>query len=290
MEPSPAAREAHERASACIDDRRFAEAIPHAEEAARLAPAWGEVWWNLGVGYKHARRWREALDACDRVIALDGAGAQGVHWNAGIAASALGDWTRARTAWRAAGIDVGDGSGPIEMDLGPVALRVAPESAPEVVWSDRLDPCRARIRSVPTPASGHRFGDLVLHDGEPRGRRQLGERSVPVFDELLLLERSAYGTWEILVRVDAPAHLAEVTGLLDADAVHVEDWTGSLEMLCAQCSLGEPHEHERGERPSATWNRERRLGIAARDAADLAPLRRWGWRWRREVQSVRRVL
>src|SRR5262249_12635274 len=111
-----AAREEHERAGGFISERRFVAAIVHAEAATRLCPDWAAPWWNLCVGYKHARDWEKALAACDRAIALDPDDAEGPHWNAGIAATALGKWARARRAWRAVGIDVPDGDGPLEME------------------------------------------------------------------------------------------------------------------------------------------------------------------------------
>src|SRR5262245_9044692 len=161
-----AALAAHEAAGACIDERRFVDAIPHEETAVRLCPDWSSPWFNLAVGYKHARRWQETLDACERAIALGADHVEGAHWNAGIAATALGRWDRARAAWSATGIELPTGDGPIDMKIGATPIRVSPDEMPEVVWCDRIDPCRARIRSVPLPESRRRYDDLLLHDGE----------------------------------------------------------------------------------------------------------------------------
>jgi hypothetical protein len=43
---------------------------------------------DLDGRYKHARRWQDALRACDRAIALDPNDCEGPRWNAGIAAAA----------------------------------------------------------------------------------------------------------------------------------------------------------------------------------------------------------
>ena len=296
-EPPPAAvsdeaRAANDEANDCIDARRFVDAIPLAERAAALAPDWADPWSNLVVGYKHARRWQDCLDACDRRLALDTEHADGVHWNAGIAATALGDWQLARRCWEAIGLDVPDGDGPIAMKLGATPIRVGAGAAREVVWCDRIDPCRARIEGVPLPDSGRRCGDLILHDGEPRGRRRLGERSVAVFDELAVLAPSRLLTWEVVVTAgDAAERDAIVARLEEWDrSVRVEDWTESV--LCAPCRLGEPHDHgddddDGGEPPP--WQVERRLGLAAQDDSALGPLRRLGMWWRREVRSVKRT-
>ncbi len=207
-----AAQAAHDRAGECIQERRFVDSIVHAETAVRLCPDWAAPWWNLTVGYKHARRWADALEACDRAIALAPNDAEGPHWNAGIAATALGRWDRARAAWAASGIKLPAGDGPIDMNIGPTPIRISPDDKPEVVWCARIDPCRARIRSVPLPDSGRRHDDLLLHDGEARGRRRHGEVTVPVFDELEVLEASTYATWEVTIRCPDRAELEELLG------------------------------------------------------------------------------
>lgn len=103
---------------------------------------------------------------------------EGPRWNAGIAATALGDWPTARASWRGQGLPIPDGEGPIDMQLGLCSLRVAGDDAVETVFAQRIDPCRARIESVPLPESGRRYGDVILHDGEARGRRVVGSRNI----------------------------------------------------------------------------------------------------------------
>jgi hypothetical protein len=241
------------------------------------------------VGYKHAHRWADVLRACDEAVALAPDDAEGPHWNAGIAATALGHWDRARREWSAVGVHVPPGEGPIEMKIGLAPVRVAVHEAPEVVWCERIDPCRAYVRSVPLPASRRRHGDLVLHDGEPRGTRQLGDREVSVFDELVVLAPSEYETWDVAIRCASREELAAVTAELEAAHLTVEDWTENVQALCAACSLGHPHErHERP--PEGAWQAERRLGIAARGRWDLAVLRPTRLWWRKGVLSAKRVL
>jgi hypothetical protein len=286
------AQQEHDTAGTLIEERRFVEAIAHAEAATRLCPEWADPWWNLTVGYKHALEWEKALAACERAITLNPADAAGPHWNAGIAATALGLWPRARAAWATMGFELPPGEGPIDMGLGPTPVRVAPGGAPEVVWCDRLDPCRARIQSVPLPASGRRYHDLLLHDGEERGKRRLGARTVPVFDELAVLEASTFRTFEVMVRCATQAELDETLERLHGEDLGVEDWTSSVRYICEKCSLGDPdHEHAHGDAAGAGgWQEARRLGVAARDEADMRPLRRGWLGWRRNVLSVRRLL
>jgi hypothetical protein len=162
---------------------------------------------------------------------------------------------------------------------------------PEVVWCDRIDPCRALVRSVPLPDSGRRYGDLLLHDGEARGKRRFRDEDVSVFDELAVLQPSLFGTWEITVRCANADERDEIMKELGAADLPCEDWTESLEMLCKACSLGNPHQHHEHQPSSeAAWQPTRRLAVAAHSEAELQPLRRARLWWRRGVVDVRRAL
>src|SRR5262245_22640806 len=172
--------------------------------------------------------WADCLNACDRAIALDPANSDGMHWNAGIAATALGDWSRARAAWAAYGMNVPAGDGPLEMKIGAAGVRVSLDDHPEVVYGNRLDPCRVRIVTVPLPESKHRFGDIVLHDGEARGKRRLGEGEITVFDELVLLEASSYGTWKVTATCRTPNDRDALVSMFDDVDGAIEDWTESV--------------------------------------------------------------
>src|SRR5215470_3764181 len=100
------AEAAHAQAGVLIGERRFREAVEPAGAACRLRPDWAEAWCNYGVALKHAQRWADCLEACDRAITLDPNDSEGPRWNAGIAATALGDWGRARAAWASCGVQV----------------------------------------------------------------------------------------------------------------------------------------------------------------------------------------
>lgn len=68
----------------------------------------------------------------------------------------------------------------------------------------------------------------------------------------------------------------------------IEDWTDSVVLLCAQCSLGEPcGDHARQD---AAWQLDRNLGLALRNEQDLRRLRQLGLWWRRGVRDVTRML
>lgn len=274
--------------SALFEERRFVDAVEPARRACEANPDSADAWRAYGVALKHAHDWRTCLEACQRAMALAPDDCEGPRWNAGIAATALGDWSTARASWSGHGAGVPDGDGPIEMKLGLCSLRVGLDAEPETVFAQRIDPCRARIEfSVPLPESGRRYRDVILHDGEARGRRVVGGREVPVFDELVRFERSPYETWRVTVDCADEAERDALLALFkDVDGM-VEDWTSNLQLLCAQCSLGTPHDHHASD--DAIWKPRRELALALRDERPLARLRRLKLWWRKEVREVTRL-
>lgn len=228
--------------------------------ATALSPGWAAPWFNRGLMAKFQRRWRDCLSHTLRATELD-PDMPGAWWNLGIAATALGDWTVARRAWWRCGVSVPLGDGPPDMALGSVPIRIDPEGRAEVVWCERLDPARARIKNVPFPESGRGCGDLLLTDGEPRGYRQSGGRQVPVFNELQVLSPSALSTFSVTLTAPDASALSGLEALAGEQGVIIEDWS-TVRVLCACCSEGspEPHEHEE---PSDSWSVPRTVGVAA---------------------------
>ena len=231
-------------------------------------PRGPRAWFNLGLLYKRARRWEDSRRCNLRATSLDPQN-DGAFWNLGIAATALGDWASARTAWRRFGVPIPEGTGPFELPLGQVPIRLHPQGDPEVVWCRRIDPARAIIENVPLPASGRRYGDLLLHDGAPNGYREVDGVKVPVFDELELLQASTYTTFRVRIETRGPFDVDALQELLEARGMSVEDWTSNLRRLCKACSEGTPHEHQRGKE-SALDATGRELGVAAVDEAEAA--------------------
>ena len=95
------------------------------------------------------------------------------------------------------------GVGPVAYPCGHTPIRLNPETKPEVVWADRIDPARAVLRSIPLPESGFLYGDLVLNDGAPVGYRKSGNTEVPVLNCLARLEASPFNTWLIELSAEA---------------------------------------------------------------------------------------
>jgi len=262
-----------------------------AAEMASVAPDRFLAWFEAGLYSKARRNWVEAAERNHRALellqpgdadAFDGANP--AAWNLGIAATALGDWATARRAWIAYGIEgLAAGTDPIDVDYGLAPIRLNPDRASlahqllfdvgdsEVVWCWRRSPAHAVIASVPLPESGHRFRDVVLHDGEPKGTRRLGDRELSVFDEIERLDESAIPTWQALLRGLGDGDLERLTDLFGPQGFGLDEWSG-MRILCSECSHGAAdgdHAHE------PIGENETRLGLAGPERALRSTLDAW---------------
>ena len=257
------AKRANAKGIALEEKGWHAEAHAAYQKAASLDPSWSVPWFNLGLLAKRQRRWSDSLGFNRRAVDLDSSD-EGAWWNMGIAATALADWSAARSAWRGFGLDIPDGEGPLELNMGLVPIRLAPNS--EVVWCSRIDPARAIIRSVPLPDSQRAFGDLLLHDGATNGSRWLRGKEVGVFDELELLQKSLHQTFAFMAHVSSPKDIETLAELADKAGMAVEDWS-TVNFMCEACSRGTPHKHHLREAPE--WRPDRHIGVASTDRANI---------------------
>lgn len=205
-----------------------------------LVPDSAPAWFDLGLIAKRRRDWERMFECNRRSAVADDTNEpeDPVWWNLGIAATALARWKEARAAWRAYGIDVPPGDGPFNADFGIAPVRLDPEGKAEVVWCDRLDPCRAMIQNVPLPESGHRWMDIVLHDGAPVGERVWDGRTYGVFDELERLVDSGVPTLTATIECAAQEDAAALLERCFEAEIGAEDWETSVRVLCATCGEG----------------------------------------------------
>ena len=220
---------------------------------------------------KYQGRWAEALRCNLRAAELDPED-EAAWWNAGIAATALSDWGAARHAWAEVGIELPPGEGEIHMHLGLTPIRLNPKTQGEVVWCERIDLARAIIRNIPLPESGHRYGDLLLHDGAPNGTRLYGGQEVPVFDALQLLQISPFTTYQVRAQVGGEADALALATLAEEHGCGIEDWE-TIRRICAACSRGNPGSYDE---PEHVVGSTVTFAIAAQDDTQLRTvLDRW---------------
>ncbi|WP_406127269.1 tetratricopeptide repeat protein [Streptomyces sp. NBC_00989] len=228
-----------------------------------------EAWWyDAALAHKFLRNWAKAYELGREAAARAPRGeGDPAYWNLGIAATIQGDWTVARDAWAGFGIELPDGEGPIETRFGPACVRLDTDGQREVVWIERLCPTRGKVVNVPV-TGGRRYGEIVVHDGEPKGQRIYGGVEVPVFDELLLLEASELPTLEVTVSAAEADDLEALLTLFTEHGFGAEPASG-VRMLCACCSEG-THEQERTVTTGA-----QQVSLAAPEEEARRLLERW---------------
>jgi tetratricopeptide (TPR) repeat protein len=237
-------------------------------------PAFEQAWFNLGLVFKRRRDWSECLRCNLRATDLDPRKEQPAWWNMGIAATALHDWVNARRAWNGYGINIPDGEGPIGANFGPTPVRVGFPNPTEVVWCRRIDPARAVIESIPLPESGHRHGDVVLHDGAPNGQREAFGRIYSVFDELERWQPSDIPTVVVSLTCPSKSDAKAICDLADAANLTYEDWTANINWLCKACSEGLPHStHD--QNGDSSWRTDHNFGFSADPSLVRNVIGRW---------------
>ena len=265
----------HKQAYAAFDSGELTQAAEYFAKLVKRFPDDSAYHYMQGLTAKNRMDWPTALHANLRAIECADGFAEGAHWNAAIAATALHDWDTARRMWAACGIAIPEGEDEIRADFGIAVIRLNPWADGETVYARRIDPVRAQIINVPLPESGWRFGDIALHDGAPTGTRDDGQGGeVHVFNAFECWRPSETPTHTAFVRCPAAADAHALTELLEQHGWTAEDWTHSLHYLCLRCSYGIPHEHTDAA-PSVeqadTWQTERSIGITA-PAAQSAEL------------------
>jgi hypothetical protein len=248
----------------------LSEAARCFERLLDIEPEHASYHYMQGLVHKYRLSWPTSLAHNLRAQALSSGFDEAAAWNAGIAATALGDWREARRQWASCGIALPDGDGPIEADFGVVSIRLNAWDQGETLFARRIDPVRAQLLNVPLPESGYRCGDIVLHDGASTGERLLNGVTVPVFNALACLKTSDFRTYTAFVRCGGPDELAPLAAATAPGVIAIEDWTDSLQQLCLRCSYGSPHRHAEEateehsvEMADTVFATERSIGIAA---------------------------
>ncbi|MGW1884213.1 tetratricopeptide repeat protein [Streptomyces sp. NPDC001970] len=198
------------------------------------------IWWyDAALAYKFLRDWPKAYELGREAAARATRGENDpAFWNLGIAATIQREWEVARDAWEGYGIPMPEGEGPVDVDgaFGMACVRLETDGEFEVVWARRLCPTRAQVVNVPF-TGGRRFGEIVVHDGEPKGERVFQGRSVSVFDELVLFEPSPLPTLTVTVNA---AEADDVDALVElfADRDFGAEPASGFVLHCACCSEG----------------------------------------------------
>jgi hypothetical protein len=232
-----------------------------------------------GLVCKYLRDWPMSLHHNLRSIALRTEADEASRWNAGIAATAIGDWAEARRQWADCGIDLPDANGAINATFGVASIRLNAWGNGETLFGQRIDPVRARLINVPLPDSGYRYGDVVLHDGAATGQRRFHQSMVPVFNAMQRLQLSEFQTFAVFATCPRREDLDALADARVPGIAFIEDWTESITHYCLRCSYGVPHRHRNEDAKAGTddWRPQRNLGVAAQSRHSVAKLLE-GWK------------
>jgi hypothetical protein len=206
-----------------------AAALSHFTEACRLAPDWYTPGFNLGVACKFTHDCEGAIATSLRAIELAPTNAGiGAHWTVGVAATALGEWEQARWAWGECGVYVPEGTGPSSVGFERVGVRLESEDGPHAVACRLLDPARARIANVPMPSTSRHYGDVLLIDGKDSRPFIENGRAYALYDELKLLERTDFATWEVHIVAPTRDDVTDLVAHFDGLNGAIADWSEVL--------------------------------------------------------------
>jgi tetratricopeptide (TPR) repeat protein len=227
------------------EEGKNGEAMVLYEDIISKMPNWSTPYYNLGLICKYRGDWKKSFEYNLKATQLDPE-SEAAWWNLGIASTALKNWRMARTAWNNFGLNFEINDEEPTAGSWDAPIRINPEEEAEVVWAVRIDPARAIIKSIPLAKSGHRYGDMILNDGAPVGKRQVNGQEYSVFNELELLQKSNFKTFSVIIKVDEEYQLEKLFDLLSQYDLPYENWTETVQFICKQCSEGTPHEkHDR---------------------------------------------
>ncbi len=256
--------------------RQFAEAadvynaVKLLRRIAKLAPGWWEPHAELAELYKRQGEWKAMMHFAKRAVALH-AGNQAAWRNLGIAATALKKMRIAKTVWNKFGI-ASENPDPRAI----VALRIPCGKQFEILWAHPLDPARALLTSIPHPASGRRYHDVLLFDFTPCGYTVSGRKRYPVFDQLGLIRHSPYKTFSCTVDTTDKKSLRVLEKLCRQCGLGFENWTNAARVMPFQSENALPEFYSAEMLPPASSG-ESLIAIAAPHQAEAeAALRDWG--------------
>lgn len=237
----------------------------------RELPQWPVPLYNLGLAYKHLRRWGESAEMLEQAAAnlrlkggrlasvlVQGTGLQrAVHWNLGIALTAVGRTTAAREALQTCSATVPRTSGG-DLGLAQLSLPTQGPYSIERVWVQRIDPVRARILSVVRYGAPCQFGDVVLvdnssyqtgySDGLQSNEAEEGEAEESQSGLVFLdaLESAGYVLHVVQGGPATPGQAMALTERMREAGLHIEVWSLTMRLPGSSQSNSEPASDDRG--------------------------------------------
>lgn len=188
----------------------------------RLNAARIEPYQRLGLLYQQRREWKPAFHYHKKAVALEPSSRE-LWWRLGIAATGLNKLKLAGSVWSK--------FGQTAMSASPEGLQLSYDGGFEILWMKALDPARAQIQSIPHPASGYRYREIVLYHRVPVGYHVVSRRRVPVYEELGSWKKSPFQTFSCLLHTEEPAAVQQLEELCRQAGLGFEQWSNATRSL-----------------------------------------------------------
>lgn len=207
----------------------------------KLAPDWEQPYVALGRMYHLRREWKPAFHYCKKAVALAPA-ERDTWWLMGIAAAGLGKDRIARSVWAKFGLG--------KIKRVPEGLQLAYDGTFEILWMMPRSVTHAQVLSIPHPASGFRYRDVVLYDRRPVGHHIVDKKRVPVYPELGCVKRSPYQTFSCLLHDVTPEQLQRLEQLCYQAGLGFEIWSNAARAMVVRNPSAFPEFYGRSILPS----------------------------------------
>lgn len=188
----------------------------------KIDPDWLEPHAALGRIYHERREWKPAYHYLKKTVALQ-SDLREAWWRIGIAATALKKTRVARSVWAKFGIT--------SLPKSPEGLRLQYDNTFEILWMMPLDPARAQLLSIPHPASGFRYKEVVLYERKPIGHHIVDRKRIPVYAELGTFKTSPYQTFSCLLHTSAKEAISRLERLCFNSGIGFEVWSNSARSM-----------------------------------------------------------
>lgn len=201
-------------------------AVKLCKHLAKLAPDWSAPFAFLSRLYRSRQEWKPTLHYCMRAVEHNPFD-ENLWETLGLAATVEGDWETARYAWNQLGFHFKKSDEALHLDLGLAPVRLNPFTQPEIVAVRRIDPVRARIESIPQPASGRRYQDLILIENKSHHQLFYQNRKMAVYDELQLLKPSPWRTFAVMLQTGLQKDADTLANLCLEAGIGFDNWSNA---------------------------------------------------------------
>ena len=225
------------------------EAIEMFNKSIELDPKDLDNYFNIAIIHKSQGKWAESIEYYNKMLEFDPENLDALKEIA-FAATALKDWEMARSFWEKSGMEIEGDSGPINMDLGKVLLKLDSDQGPHILLGKKICPARAVIDSIPFPHTGLDLKDVVLYQKltEPI---ELDGKEHEVVEIIELFEKSNYQTFIANVTTSKEKDLEKLQDLFSETKHFFMNWTPSTSVFCKKCSEGIEHDvHDDNLKPN----------------------------------------